>query len=144
MTVVAVLVVLVVITLASSALLRAGLAQREFARGAERRLQSEWLVESGMERARARLDLDRDYTGETWSLSAGDLGLPPAESPVREAGSTDRAAAVVTIAVARVQGSALERQVRVEAEYPRGAQRPARQSKQMLIDLEPTKGGTVP
>ena len=54
MTVVAVLVCLVVITLVTGALLKTVLAQREFARGRERRLQAEWLVESGLQRVRAR------------------------------------------------------------------------------------------
>ena len=50
-------------------------------RSQERRLQAEWLAESGAQRAVARLARDHDYTGETWSLTARDLGLsrPTAE-----------------------------------------------------------------
>jgi hypothetical protein len=144
MTVVVVLVVLVVIALAGSALLKVSMAQRQFARGAERRLQREWLLESGIERVLARLEVDRDYAGETWSISAGDLGLSAGGSPGRTAGNADQAAAVVTIAVERVPADASRRQIRVQADYPRGDLNHARQSKQMLIDLEPKKRGVAP
>ena len=70
MTVVAVLVCLIILTLISGAVLKVSVAQRELARSQERRLQAEWLAESGAERALARLARDRDYTGETWSLGA--------------------------------------------------------------------------
>jgi type II secretory pathway pseudopilin PulG len=144
LTVVAVLVCLVVITLVSSAVLKTVVAQREFARGRERRLQAEWLVESGLERVRARLDLDRDYTGETWALSTRDLGLPEEGRSDPAAENAAGAAAVVSIAVERVPGDALRRQVRVQADYPRDAPRRARQSRQMLIDLKPKKAGVAP
>ena len=68
MTVVAVLVCLIILTLISGAVLKVSVAQRELARSQERRLQAEWLAESGAERAVARLARDRDYAGETWSL----------------------------------------------------------------------------
>ena len=68
LTVVAVLVCLIVIALVSSAVLRVGLAQRDFARSRERRLQAEWLVESGLER-RSRPARDRSR------LHRGDLGI---------------------------------------------------------------------
>ena len=64
MTVVAVLICLIVITLASGAVLKVGLAHHDFVRAQERRLQSEWLAESGVQRALARLAVDRDYPGE--------------------------------------------------------------------------------
>jgi hypothetical protein len=143
-TVVLVLVILVIIAFAGSALLKVGLAQREFARGADRRLQAEWLLESGVSRALARLDVDRDYAGETWPLSAGELGLPYAGRASGAAGTADTRAAVVTIAVARVPGEASRRQIRIQTDYPRGPERHGRHSKQMLIDLEPTNRGVAP
>ena len=76
MTVVAVLICLIVITLISGAVLKVGLAHRDLVRAQERRLQAEWLAESGVQRALARLAVDRDYAGETWPFSAADLGLP--------------------------------------------------------------------
>ena len=55
LTVVAVLICLIVLTLASGAVLKVGLAHHDFDRAQARRLQSEWLAESGMQRALARL-----------------------------------------------------------------------------------------
>ena len=48
-------VVCLLITLISGALLKVGLAQRDANRERERRLQAEWLAESGVDRALARL-----------------------------------------------------------------------------------------
>ena len=119
MTVVAVLVCLIIITLISGAVLKVGLAQREFARGQERRLQAEWLAESGAQRALARLAGDRDYSGETWSVSAHDLGQserPPRRHIVcpgpisRPARSRSPSSACRTLAN--------RRHVRVQADYP--------------------------
>ena len=56
---------------------KAGLAHRDLVRGQGwPRLQAEWLAESGVQRALARLALDRDYPGERWVLTAADLELP--------------------------------------------------------------------
>jgi hypothetical protein len=142
-TVVTVLVILVIVGFAGSALLKVGLAERELARAAERRLQAEWLLESGVARGLARLDADHDYAGETWSLRAEDLWLPEAGSSRGGTGTTAEPAAVVTIVVERMPGEASRRQIRVQADYPRGAERRVRQSKQFLIDLEPTKRGVA-
>ena len=56
----------------------------------------------------ARLALDRDYTGEAWAISAADLGLPERtpRQPARP-NKSDGAAAVVTIAVEKVDGGGL-------------------------------------
>ena len=37
------------------------------------RMQSEWLAESGLERAAARLSADAGYAGETWDLTAESI-----------------------------------------------------------------------
>ena len=55
LTVVAVLVCLLVITVLGAALLKLTLAERDGNRHLERRLQAEWLLESGLDRALARL-----------------------------------------------------------------------------------------
>jgi type II secretory pathway component PulK len=135
LTVVAVLVCLIIVTMISGAVLKVSLAQRELARDQERRLQTEWLAESGAQRAIARLTRDRDYSGETWSLKAQDLGQierPPAfPSP----GEASKAVAQITIAVERVPAATNRRRVRVQADYPLGAARRSRQTKEILIDL---------
>ena len=47
-------------------LLRLVGSQRVLIRSEERTLQAEWLAESGVERAVARLAGDTSYRGETW------------------------------------------------------------------------------
>jgi hypothetical protein len=144
MTVVAVLICLIVITLASGAVLKVGLAHRALVRAQERRLQSEWLAESGVQRALARLAVDPDYPGERWLLTLADLGQP---EPPREAHTTqkaDYAAAVITITVDPVKGGAASRAVRVQADYPPVALYRSRHSKHVLIDLETRKPGVTP
>jgi hypothetical protein len=144
MTVVAVLVCLIIVTLISGAVLKVGLAQRELARALERRLQAEWLAESGAQRALARLARDRDYAGETWLLGAGDLSQSERDPASALAGEADRAAAVVTIAVERVPADSLRRRVRVQADYPRDPPRRSRHTKQFMIDLQPSVSGAAP
>lgn len=85
--------------------------------------QAAWLAESALDRAAARLAADREYTGETWNLSADDLG-------------TGRAA-VVTIDVQEVENDAGRRAVRVRADYPNDSQQRVRQTKQFVVEIEP-------
>jgi hypothetical protein len=136
MTVVAVLTCLVILTIASGAVLKVGLVHRGLVRGQEHRLQAEWLAESGLQRALARLAKNHDYAGEAWSLHEEDLGLrarPPAKGATEKSSG---AAAVVTIAVEPVKGVAARRRIRVQADYPRDAPERSRYSRDVLIDLE--------
>jgi Tfp pilus assembly protein PilX len=139
LTTVAVLVCLLIITLISGALLKVGLARRNMGREHERRLQAEWLAESGVDRALARLARDRNYSGETWPISATDLGLREVGATTASTGSADRSAAIVTIAVEPIPGEANRRRIRVQADYPADEPRRSRHSKKMLIDLETNK-----
>jgi hypothetical protein len=143
MTVVAVLVCLVVISLVGGALLKVGLAHRNVVRAQEQRLQSEWLAESGIQRALARLAGDRNYDGEEWLVSAADLGLP--ERPV-EPGSTAKSgpAAVVTIAVEKNEGGTSTRRVSVQADFPREGPGRSRTSRHVLYEFGTSKPGVKP
>ena len=143
---IAVLVCLIIVTLISGAVLKVGLAQRDLARDRERRLQAEWLAESGVDRALARLTRDRDYTGETWSITASDLGLPEANRVHRSTGQADRSAAIVTIAVEPIAGEANRRRIRVQADYPPD---PPRRSRHIQANVdrsrtEQNKAGVAP
>jgi type II secretory pathway component PulK len=71
---VAALVCLLVMTLICGSLLRTIQTQRALVRSEERRLQADWLAESGLERAYARLANDPAYRGETWTLPADQIG----------------------------------------------------------------------
>jgi hypothetical protein len=88
----------------------------------EWRHQAEWLAESGIERAAARLADSGDYTGETWEVSPEQLGQ----------GTTG----VVTIEVERVDVQPNLRQVRVRADYLRDGVRSARQSKETEVQIK--------
>jgi type II secretory pathway component PulK len=114
-----VLVCLFVITLISLATLRATLARRQEVRSQEQKLQAEWLAQAGLERGRARLAADSKYSGEAWSIPAGELGT-----------NDD---ALVTIAVVEAQGDKKARQLRVQADYPREPSRRARHTREHVF-----------
>jgi Tfp pilus assembly protein PilV len=143
MTVVAVLVCLLVLMILGAALLRIALVERESNRAAERRLQADWLVESGLERASARLAADPRYPGENWQVSAADLGLAEPGESGAAAGAT-RAAGVVSILVDRAAKDTGRLRVRVQADYPRDGPFRTRRSQERFIDLEPKKNGASP
>lgn len=124
---VAVVICLIVISMLCAALLRMGLSQRDGARGDERQVQSDWLAESALERAVARLDADPGYQGETWDIPAGELG-----------GSWSGRA---VIAVQPIDGHPQSRRVHVRAEFPRAATALARSSKQAVITLSTQSSG---
>ncbi len=51
---------------------------------------------------------------------------------------------MITITVDRVSDNPNRRRIRVQADYPLDPPARSRQTKQMLIDLEPDKGGVAP
>jgi hypothetical protein len=117
------LAVAVLISMAAASLillltLRTAADSRRVAQGQLQQAQAQWLVESGLERAAARLASDAQYQGETWSIPAEELG-----------GS----AAVVLIRVAPVAGEADSRAVFVEADYPNHPVDRARKTKEVLV-----------
>jgi Tfp pilus assembly protein PilX len=141
--VIAVLVCLVVMILLGAALLKMAILERQNTREGERRLQAEWLVESGLARARARLAADSSYAGENWTLGEADLGLPESPAIFTGAGNGDRGGGVVTITVDR-SGAGPRRRVRVQADYPRDGPHHSRHSEEVFINLEPQKSGATP
>jgi hypothetical protein len=143
LTVVAVLMCLIVLTLLGAALLKLGLVRRQINRNYELRLQAEWLLESGVNRALARA-AERDYKGETWRISAAELGLPERGEQIngQKKGKVD--AAIVTIAVDQPGTLSRRRRIRVHADYPSGGDRPSRCSQELFIDLEPNHAGAKP
>ena len=120
---VAVLVCLVVIALMAATLLRLGLTRRARIRSEERTWQAEWLAESGLERASARLAADPAYRGETWDVSAADLGGRWRGRVVLEVEPVDR------------PGPPTFR-VRSRADYPSDDPPGARRTREVLVGLE--------
>jgi Tfp pilus assembly protein PilV len=134
---VAVLVCVLVLMMLGAALLKVELASRQSNRDHERRLEAQWLAESGLERARARLAADPSYSGETWKLSAADLGLD-------DATQTAAAAGVVAISVNQNSGEPRRKRVRVQADFLRDRAHPSRHSLELLINLDAKKTGATP
>jgi len=117
------MVCLLLVTLLCGVMLSQAHTRRGVISQEERRMQAEWLAESALARASARLTADRGYRGETWDVPAGALDGTDAGS--------------VTIAVEAEKGRPGRRRVRVEADYPRDAARRARYSKHLTIELGP-------
>ena len=117
----ALVVTLMVVTLLGGSLLRTAMLRRLDLRSAENRLQAEWLAESGLGRASARLAAKSDYRGETWEVASAEFG--------------GRADASVSIRVEPVPGKPDLRLVRARADYPRAEARRARETREITIDL---------
>ena len=129
---VAALVCLLVMTVICGSLLRLVHSERTLVRNQERTLQADWLAESALERAALRLSDDPEYRGETWSLSASDLG-----------GQTP---GVVTINVERLRDTAgsNRRRVTVQADFPIDPPQRIRSRGQAMADIGPGRAGAAP
>ena len=123
---VAIIVGLICLAVASALMAvvtRIAIIQREAARDESRRVQAAWLVESALDRARARLATDRDYFGETWKITPDALG--------------SRHGAAVVIEIVASDEDRRQRIVRVRADYPDDPVDRVRKSKQLLVTLAP-------
>lgn len=102
------------VTIARTALIHRRQIERE-----ETRMQADWLAEAGLNRAVARLNSDANYTGETWTVAAGDLG------------GEKNGTVVVTVGPAEDRKDL--KSVRVEALYPNTGTYGAKSKRQMLV-----------
>ena len=118
---VAVLIGLIIIGIICAGLLKVALARRAEVATEERKLQAEWLAESGLERASSRLATSGDYSGETWEIRSQELG--------------NRGTGQVVIQVERVADHPDRRKVHVQADYPSGASLRSRQSKELFVQV---------
>jgi hypothetical protein len=124
------LVCLVLVTMLCALMLKQAHTRRVLAGDEERRMQAEWLAESGLARASARLSAKPGYRGETWEIPPRALG--------------GASAARVSIVVEPVEDPSGRRRARVvvRADYPGGDDHRARQSKHLIVELRPdTPGG---
>ncbi|MFV2067194.1 MAG: hypothetical protein ACC645_09465 [Pirellulales bacterium] len=106
-----------------AAWVRSAIHSERVQRTREHVMQSAWLAEAGLERAAARLAADGDYTGETWRISADELGQ-------------SRGANIV-IRVGEVGDRRPERTVSVRADYPDDPTWRVRTSKQVVVRVGP-------
>jgi hypothetical protein len=119
----ALIIVIVCVAVASvilASLTRLAMTQHQAARTEHWELQAGWLLESGLDRAAARLAADGNYTGETWRVPAEVFG--------------GEYAAVVKIRVTRPPNAAGGHQVHVVADFPDHPRNRARRSKQLITD----------
>lgn len=118
---VAALIALFVVGLVCVGLVKVAFSRRVEVGLRERRSQAEWLAESGLDRAMARLAASTDYPGETWNLSAEEFG--------------GRGTATVDIRVEKVADRPDRRSVHIQADYPAGSNLRARRSRDMTVAL---------
>ncbi len=128
--VVVVLVCLMALAMIGAASLRLVLNERRVIRADEGRLQAEWLMRSGLERAVFRLAEEDSYAGETWEI--------PADPP------SGRASAVVRIEVAKDETGAGRRRVSVRADLSSGSSQRVRRSGQWVVERGPEPSGETP
>ncbi|NOX54339.1 MAG: hypothetical protein GXP27_07825 [Planctomycetes bacterium] len=127
---VALLVAMICVALVSAvaaSLLRCALVQFQQTRARQRQLQTIWLVESGANRAAARLAADPNYKGETWKP------MPLGYSP-------ESMNATVTITVRTADGKPEWRSVEVLAIHPVDRKHRSRVRKTFQVRL-PQKAG---
>ncbi|MCA9067999.1 MAG: hypothetical protein KDA84_03715 [Planctomycetaceae bacterium] len=97
-------------------LLRMASIERQQAHLEARALQAEWLAESALDRAAAKLSADASYKGETWTVTAKELG------------GMDEGNAVIRVVPSDNSGKKL---IEVVAHYPTEAPQTIRRSKQI-------------
>jgi len=89
--------------------------------------QANWLVESGFERATAKLAVDPSYTGETWEILPGEFGETESDASASPA--------VVRIEVEPAENGSREREIHVTADYPNSTAHRVRRGKQIVVQL---------
>ncbi|TWU12696.1 hypothetical protein CA54_15210 [Symmachiella macrocystis] len=111
------------VTIMLGTMVKITLTRAHQARHREQALQADWLAEAGLERARAMLTAQTDYTGETWAITEETLGGPYHGT--------------VTITVAAIPENSQVREVSVQSDYPAGQTERIRKSKQIEMILTP-------
>jgi hypothetical protein len=139
---VALLVLLVGLAVAAAisvSVLRLAALQRRSLEIHQWQAQAEWLAESGLERAAARLAADTAYRGETWTIPAEEEKGDRHHLPERPEGCftqmvpvTFFAGGVVAVRVEPVPGRPDRRRIRIEADYSSGR---ARQTRDATLTL---------
>ncbi len=121
MALIVVMALLAVAGVVLAAVVSLGLAQRRAQRVEIWHMQAEWLAESALERAMARLAADPTYAAETWQIPAEQLGGP------------DGARVVIRVEPAPAQPGAVL--VHAHVQYPDHPEHCARRTRQWLVVL---------
>ncbi len=99
----------------------------QYGRAQFRRMQCQWLVDSGIERAAARLAADAEFTGETWRIEPEELD--------------GQNAALVHIDVASDPTKPEDWLITVQADYP--AEQPTRVRQTRTVHLAQPKSNSL-
>jgi type II secretory pathway pseudopilin PulG len=120
---VVILIGLIIVGLICAGLLKVAIARRAEVLMEERRLQANWLAESALDRASARLADSEAYAGETWEIGPEELG--------------GRGPGSVLIRVTSIPEHPDRRRVTVRADYPSDSSRRARRSLEVVLPVTP-------
>lgn len=115
------MVALIVSVAVTLSMVRSALAERALVLSEADRMQADWLVEAGLERAAARLASEPDYSGEVWKPT-------PAEMPID-------GTATVTVTVLTAADPAGGRRVTATAALAREQLRRAERQKTITMNL---------
>lgn len=115
------LVVLMLVALLAGAFASGLVGARRRALLVQREAQASLLADAGLARARLQLTRDPNFTGEDWTVPAGDLG-----------GAN---AAKVAISVETIEAAPRVCRVRARAEFPSGTTSLARVSREVQIEV---------
>ena len=113
------LVCLLVVSLLAGSIVRMAILHRKQVRREQHRLQADWLVSSGLERAVNRLMNDAAYRGEIWRIPADQIG--------------GQHTADVRISVASIPADGSHKKLRVEARFPSNRQLFATRSTEIIV-----------
>lgn len=94
--------------------------QRSIVRADAIRLQVDWLAQSALQRAAAKLSGQPDYAGETWSLTADDLG--------------GNSTAKIVITATKATEPTSRRQLQIHLEYQEAGELVAQLSRTATVD----------
>lgn len=129
-------VAMMIITGACVLLLRSSVLEHRELKRHEHLSQANWLVQSGLDRAIARLRADANYTGETWHITATEMSA--GES--LESNSAMGHAAVVTIRVQSLAEPPGLTSIIVSADYPADSPGRVRSSQRIPLAIASLKG----
>ena len=118
-------VCLAVASIIFMAILRSSVAARQSVDTEAWHQQAVWLAHSGLERAAARLAVNPDYLGETWTVPAGQISASDG--------------ALVVIEVETPGDDPARRSISVRADYPNHPRHRARYTKQAVIETNPLR-----
>lgn len=125
--IVMVMICLLLVSMLGASLLKLALSERKQTIRQYHQTQADWLAESAADRAVARLLSGPEYTGETWEISAADIGDGKSGRAVIEVVSPESPATDQRVEV--------RKQVDIVVDYPDDEVNRVRIRRTFIIDL---------